>query len=242
MISSRAVDRKKIVEIPHRVHSMAPVFPKSEVFRLLGGGDGKIGSKATVRKVQKWTERLIAVAEPRLIYSIESVAEVGTSYLRLKRGTVFRGHKLAKALASCDRVVCFAATMGHGIEQETERLTKRGKVSEAFVVEAIGSAGIENTVDRFQKNILTQVKTHGKGTTLRFSPGYCDWSLDEQSKLLDVVDAGLIGVTLLKSNLMIPRKSVSGLFGISPQSSEGCVQYNPCLTCGKTHCLARRSA
>ena len=96
MFSSRAVDHKKIVEIPNRVHSMAPAFPKSEVFRLIGGGDGRIGSKATVRKVQKWTERLMSVAKPRLVHSVETVAEVGTSYLRLDGGTGFPRSQVGK--------------------------------------------------------------------------------------------------------------------------------------------------
>jgi hypothetical protein len=80
----------------------------------------------------------------------------------------------------------------------------------------------------------------GLGTTVRFSPGYCDWSLREQITLFRMVKTRSIGVSLSPSALMKPRKSVSGVFGLSADGPASRVRSNPCLMCEKLDCFSRR--
>jgi cobalamin-dependent methionine synthase I len=84
-------------------------------------------------------------------------------------------------------------------------------------------------------------RNQGKGVTLRFSPGYCDWPISEQKKVFELVQADMIGVSLNESFLMNPRKSVSGLFGITEEPSQTVSGYNPCVHCNKRDCFSRRS-
>jgi cobalamin-dependent methionine synthase I len=51
---------------------------------------------------------------------------------------------------------------------------------------------------------------------MRFSPGYGDWTLDNQPQVLQLAEAERIGITLTESNIMIPRKSVSAVIGWKP--------------------------
>lgn len=240
MISSGAVQITTTVENRDRFLKLEPAFPKAEVFRLLGAGNGGTGSRATSRKVQKWTESLLSIAEPELVYSVHAVAEVGKSYVRLAGGPVFRSRKLARAFRECELAVCFVGTLGDGIEDEIGSLTRRGKLADAVVVDALGSAGIEDTVERFYTALEDHFRLQGKRLTLRFSPGYCDWPLDQQAQLLHLVDTRLVGVALLESSLMTPRKSVSGIFGITSHRLASCTKYNPCVVCQQKHCIARR--
>ncbi|MEJ2716341.1 MAG: vitamin B12 dependent-methionine synthase activation domain-containing protein [Deltaproteobacteria bacterium] len=240
MISTEAVQITTTVEKSDRFLELKPAFPKSEVFRLLGGGNGETGSRATSRKVQKWSEHLLSITEPEIVYSVQAVAEVGKGYVRLARGPVFRSRKLARAFRECELAVCFVGTLGHGIEDEIGSLTLRGKLADAFVVDALGSAGIEHAVERFYGALEDHFRLQGKGLTLRFSPGYCDWPLDQQAQLLDLVDTRLVGVTLLESSLMTPRKSISGIFGITSRRMASFTKYNPCVVCQQKHCIARR--
>ncbi|MEE9529870.1 MAG: vitamin B12 dependent-methionine synthase activation domain-containing protein [Syntrophobacteria bacterium] len=62
--------------------------------------------------------------------------------------------------------------------------------------------------------------------------------MTEQKKLFSVFDAEEIGVELLDSCLMEPRKSISGVFGIAPPGSP---PHSPCLHCREKNCTARRT-
>lgn len=240
MISNEAVQITTAVDDSGRSLKLEPTFPRAEVFRLLGAGNGGTGSGATSRKVEKWTERLLSIAEPELVYSVQSVAEVGKGYVRLAGGPVFRSRRLARAFRECELAVCFVGTLGRDIDDEIGRLSRRGKLADAFVVDALGSAGIEHTVERFYTALEDHFRLEGKRLSLRFSPGYCDWPLDQQTQLLNLVDTRLVGVTLLESSLMTPRKSVSGIFGITSRRLASCTKYNPCVACQQKNCIARR--
>ncbi len=222
------------------VIGMKPLFPKPEVFRLLGGRGGRLGSRLTVRRVNDWTARLGAITSPRLVYTVEPVLELAKSHVRLTNGQIFKSTKLARALRGSEAVVCYVATLGQEIEHEIGLLSNGGKLSEAYIVDAIGSVGTEQAVESFQSQMRQGLRGYGKGITLRFSPGYCDWPIEEQTKVFRVVEAGLIGVRLMDSCLMTPRKSVSGIFGIVPSSMGASLPHNPCTLCGRHDCVGRR--
>jgi cobalamin-dependent methionine synthase I len=101
----------------------------------------------------------------------------------------------------------------------------------------------ENVVEQFYQRTARDLAKSGQGVTLRFSPGYCDWPLDEQRPLFELfTDHAALEVELSRSCLMSPRKSVSGLFGILPAGIPGAHPgYNPCSKCSKHNCIARRS-
>jgi len=82
---------------------------------------------------------------------------------------------------------------------------------------------------------------HNQGFTIsrRFSPGYCDWDVEQQRILFEAVDGEKAGVELTETCLMLPRKSISGIIGIS-LADRGIENYNPCPTCDKTDCIGRR--
>lgn len=207
----------------------------------MGGGNGRLGTRQTVRKVHSWTKRLAQVVEPKMVFSVARLSETGTSGIRLENGTFFRSARIARALKDCEAVVCFVGTIGAEVDEEINRLTSKNKLSDAFVVDAAGSAGAEQMVEAFHKGMEKVFRSQGKGVTLRFSPGYCDWAVKEQAKLFSLLDTDLIGVELSESSLMNPRKSVSGVFGLTSTPSSVSTRYNPCAHCGKKDCVARRS-
>ena len=61
--------------------------------------------------------------------------------------------------------------------------------------------------------IVPKITKAGYERTMRFSPGYGEWPLKAQEKLLPLVEADKIGVTLTDTDIMIPRKSVSAIIG-----------------------------
>jgi hypothetical protein len=136
--------------------------------------------------------------------------------------------------------VFFTATLGPAIDLEIRRLTQNNCLSDAFIIDTMGSVAVEQLVERFYQLMRSYFINQGKGVTLRFSPGYCDWPLQEQRKVFRLVKGDLIGVQLTDSCLMTPQKSVSGIFGITKDVESGQKPYNPCSICGKLDCSARR--
>lgn len=73
----------------------------------------------------------------------------------------------------------------------------------------------------------------------RFSPGYGDFPLDCQQRLLDSLEAGKrIGIKLTDSLLMMPSKSVTAVMGVSKKPYR--CDVKGCESCGKRDCLYRR--
>jgi len=158
----------------------------------------------------------------------------------LSGGVEFCSRKLAKTLTPCHEVIVFIATIGEKFEKEIETLMRRNRSSMAFIMDAVGSVAIENTVERFQKLHADAYKKNSQYVSLRFSPGYCDWSIEEQKKIFSLFEVEQISVRLSASYLMHPRKSISGVFGITPPMKAAFQRYNPCRDCQKKSCEGRR--
>lgn len=223
------------------VVEMGVEFPKAEVLRLLGNGADERCVKRTERKIAKWSEKLTASVKPKLVYSVEKLAGTGKSSVSLQNGITIRSAKIGKAFKECSAVFCFAATLGEPLDQVVEELAGKGKVSDASIVDAMGSAATEHIIEQFHRDAEANCRAGGMGVTLRFSPGYCDWAITEQEKLFSLLDVDRIGLELTDSSLMTPRKSVSGVFGLTKKRTAALLPYNPCSRCNKTDCRARRT-
>jgi len=186
-------------------------------------------------------DALRELAAPFLSYKIKRIERIEESTVYLEEGIGFTSPILAKVLEPCDEMVFFIATIGSAVEEEVARLSDDNRLTEAYVLDRLGSLTAEYAVNAFYDNMKRHYSKKGYGVTLRFSPGYCDWPITEQQKLFLLVDAETIGVTMKESCLMHPRKSVSGVFGLFPQAvNEKISSYNPCGQCEKKNCNARR--
>lgn len=149
-------------------------------------------------------------------------------------GTSFtlQGEQVRRLLKQCDKVVLLAATLGLEAETLLRRAQKRSMM-DAILLDAMGSAAIENVCDNLCADLAKQLAP--RYLTVRFSPGYGDMPLSQQRQLFDTLDVTRrIGVTLTDSALMAPQKSVTALMGVSdipqPQTRgcANCANYENC--------------
>ena len=219
-----------------------PSVERNELSRLFGGGRRHSFSPSLSAKLACCEERLDTLLEPRLHYRIKKIDNVGRGFVSIEEGTTFKSRKLSQALRRSDEIVCFVATVGSAIDDKIVGLMAANHLSEAYVLDAMGSVAVENMVEQFHRRKEAKFARQNKSVTLRFSPGYCDWPVTDQKKLFGLFDSEPTGVKLLDSCLMEPRKSISGVFGLShtvnPHDSP---PYNPCRECKKTDCIARRT-
>lgn len=115
---------------------------------------------------------------------------------------------LANLLIDCDKVLFMAITLGNGVDMLLRTLEVKS-AAEYYITDALASALIETMADKAQEIIQAKDKF-----TTRFSPGFADFGIEKQTDVLDLLDARkLLGITLSKTNLMIPQKTITALMG-----------------------------
>ena len=93
---------------------------------------------------------------------------------------------------------------------------------------------IESLADTFEKEQRNFKAAEKKFLRPRFSPGYGDFELGVQSDIFRVLDCPRrIGLSLNKSLLMSPSKSVTAIIGISDRQA---VCASGCNLCDKKDC------
>lgn len=222
--------------------SISPRVRNKELIRLLGGRKNGRLSWAIKSKVEGFTAGLRRFLRPKVHYKIKPLARTTKTSIELEKGPVFRSRKIARTLTRCGQVVCFVATIGRRLEDLIQDRFRSNRVSEAYILDALGSVLVEDVARQFHEYMAKKCALRQEEVTLRFSPGYCDWPLEEQRKLFSVFNPSRLSVRLSKSCLMEPRKSISGIFGIlSLEENLHYTPYNPCTECGKRECNHRRA-
>ena len=122
--------------------------------------------------------------------------------------------QIAKLFSDSDRAVLFMTTIGPRVDEWIKSYQEAGKVTEAFLLDAAGSEIADAVAEKLHRRIIPGLMENDTRVTPRFSPGYGDWLLTAQSQINAICQGEKIGITLNKSCLMHPRKSVSAIFGI----------------------------
>ena len=214
-----------------------PEVEESKLAKLLGGKRNQELPKSIKSKLRVLEDTFNSLITPDIHYRMIDFTVKDEGVIRIEGTIEFESKNLSEVMKSAEKLVCFIGTLGPGIEEEVGVLMQDNNLSEAYILDAMGSVAVEDLVDKFQLTIKNECERVGKTVTLRFSPGYCDWPLTEQKKLFSLFEPEEIPVQLLDSCLMKPVKSISGVFGIVPQGS---ALYNPCRHCEDKACKARR--
>lgn len=195
---------------------------RAEVLRYMGFR-GNAPDKSFTQRIDALEQELIKAAVPRLVWRMEEL-------VRCERGLYAGGLRLSGRdieahLDGCSHAVIMAATLSIEADRLIDRAQSRS-LADALALDALGSAGIEQICGKAEDIIKNQLPE--KYMTWRFSPGYGDFPIDIQKSLADILDAGRrIGLTVTDSCLMIPRKSVTAVIGVSdrplPEKRRGCL-------------------
>ena len=201
---------------------------RGQVLRYLGCRGAY--DAALEEELRRWSETLKAEAEPRAVWKLFPLLPDFSL-----AGACFRleGESVRALLKDCDQVILMAATLGSSVERLIRR-TQTVDMAGALILDACGSAAIENVCDNLCAELAAGFAP--RYLTDRFSPGYGDMPLTEQRELFHVLDVTRrIGVSLSDSGLMLPQKSVTALIGVSdrpqPKRHRGCPSCSMFETC-----------
>ena len=117
-------------------------------------------------------------------------------------GYLHTGRKISGYMKGSGRIALFLCTAGKIFTGLSQAYQQNGDFLEAFVVESIGSATVENAMDKVQQYLEEDMTEQGKKITNRYSPGYCEWALSGQRDLFAYIGDHPTGITINESCLM----------------------------------------
>ena len=180
----------------------------------------------------EWIDELLAEClsearpEPTAICDFFKAAIDAEKHIIRLAGQTFRSEFMVERFKRAEELGLMIVTIGSQVEDLAEEYFSENDALRGVVCDAIGSEYVESATDAVEKMIEEE-----RGYCMsRFSPGYNDWDIREQTKLFSLIDGGSISVTLNKSSLMNPEKSISAMIGLSDREIKRCknCEQNSC--------------
>lgn len=200
---------------------------RAEAFRYMGHKGGVLPESMDAL-ADECEQRLLTAVTPKFVYAVFDIEHTENGVAVSGTPLVLKGNDIAAHLRDCERCVLFAATLGAGADSVI-RGYESAAMEKAVIADCMASAAIEQVCDLSEAEI--REKLPDMHFTWRFSPGYGDLPLDVQRDFLNVLNAQRrIGLTVTESLILIPRKSVTAIIGVSereiPKGRRGCAVCN----------------
>jgi hypothetical protein len=184
-----------------------------------------------VGKLEGMAREAQKIARPKVCYRVAYVESKGEDHL-MADGVRFTSRVLRVNLDKVYRVFPFVASCGLELEEWSKSVEG---ILEQFWAEEIKVTAVRWAI-RYLHEYLTDHYQPGKMS--RMNPGSLpDWPLSEQKPLFTLLGNGpaTIGVQLKDSFLMVPVKSVSGIWFPTEE------KFESCQLCQREKCPGRRA-
>ncbi len=170
------------------------------------------------------------ILEPKAVYSYVRVVDLNDDKVRLDNGHALSSIILADMLQIGQEIVPYVITVGPKLE---ERAREGKNLLHAYLLEKIADQALEKACD--------YLRSHAGGRLgpiiSAFSPGSGTgelFTIEQQEVIFSMLEpAKNVGVQLSSSYMMVPRKSVSGIFAATQE------EYVSCAYCPRK-CESRR--
>lgn len=211
------------------------VIRREDLYRELGYGE-TIPQSDVMEIIDLVWKRAEEIAMPRLCYEILAGEKLDKTHIRIGDTELFCGSIIAGYLDGVERFVVFVTTAGAEYEAYLHDLKASGDVVTEYIADALGSVIAEAAVTGIGRQVEQAIMYTGETASYPYSPGYCGWHIREQAQLFSLLPDTPCGVRLTESSLMVPIKSVSGIFGLGVGIHR---QGYACDICGLKTCYKR---
>ena len=223
----------------HELTELPIALETAEVLRFLGYPEGR--GPAAGRAA--WFEDLLAEAR-------REIRGRGASVRRPFEAAPAVGLEPIPAAA----LVIGLATIGRELETLASARLAAGDAAGALILDAAGSAAVEEAAGRLGAVVAAAGRgapvggetgaapgalLDGAAVGCRISPGYGRWRLEAQRALFARLPHAELGIALLPSLLMTPRKSVSFAMWLGADARP-LTGLSGCARCPLPHCRYRR--
>ena len=213
----------------------------AEYFRLLGYPRGR-APEGRAGELAAWARDWYAENGRPWIYAREADTVDGEF-----EGERFSSAKLQQSLerAGAHSVMLAAVSAGPEAEDEAQRLWREEKPDEYFFLEMFSGAVVEHLITALGARLCDRAEKMGMAVLPHYSPGYPDWDIADQPRLLALLKRRPVPGCLeaLDSGALRPKKSLIAVFGLTRQRDRVArlTDLQPCENCSLTPCAYRRA-
>lgn len=161
-------------------------------------------------------------------------------------GAEFFSKKLHAQLlkAQAHAAVVVAVSAGRECEEKARQLWLEEKPDEYFFLEIYGSAVVEHLITAAGARGCAWAEQNGMAILPHYSPGYPEWEIADQHKLLHLIRPERIRneIRVLETGMLQPKKSLLAVFGVTQHIDQGRSPRDllPCESCSMRACQYRR--
>jgi hypothetical protein len=171
------------------------------------------------------------LVQPKILFKACYIEEKSEDAVKVG-GLQFQSRVLRKNLDAAERIFPFVITIG---AKFCEDLEARSDLLEKYYLDVIGNVALNQVRRRLQNHLRT---TLGIEKAAFMAPGSLpDWPIEAQRPLFQLLGdvPSAIGVSLTDSLLMLPAKSVSGIYFPTETS------FFSCQLCPRERCDSRKA-
>ena len=189
------------------------------------------GNQQIEEIVQELVEVARSVARPKVVYKVSYIDDKDGDTVTID-GVRFTSRVLRINLDQVERVFPYIATCGTELE---EMAVPSSDVMKSFCFDAIKTMVVRSASTYLSNHLI---KYYALDKMSRMSPGSLEsWPLAQQKELFSLFGdtEELLGVKLTKSCVMVPLKSVSGIYFPTE------IKFESCQLCPREKCIGRRA-
>ncbi|RPJ21943.1 MAG: vitamin B12 dependent methionine synthase [Desulfobacteraceae bacterium] len=183
------------------------------------------------QRLQSLISAVHSVMDAKAVYKVSYIDAKAEDSVIIG-GVLFKSKVLRKHLDKVERVFPYVVTIGKGVE-DLEKAS--GDALEKYYLDLIGNAAVVKARDHLKSRLADRYGLEGLSY---LGPGQLkDWPLEEQKPLFSLLGdvERAVGVTLSDSLLMIPRKSLSGIYFPTE------IPFMACQLCPRESCPSRKA-
>ena len=188
-------------------------------------------------------EQSYCLFEPKGIYSkvmIKNISSEGR--INLENGLCLEiNNSMLNLLRGASYLAFGLSTIGKNLEEKVVELFAQNEYPKAMALDAVGTVASKFLSNYVKSLICQEAKEQNFQTTKYFSPGSCDWNINQQKKIFQIIPADKIGVKLTESYMMIPKKSLSWVIGIGKEIIIPSKGDDSCKNCLAENCQFRKT-
>ena len=182
-------------------------------------------------EIRSLVEVALKLINPRALYDVRYIDEMLDGAVVID-GRRFNSQVLRKNLDQVERVFPYVITIGAKLGEQQAASTD---ILESYYLDIIGNIALDSARRHLKRHLKS---TFAVEKISSMAPGsLTDWPVEQQAPLFDMLGdvEAAIGVKLSDSLLMLPTKSISGIYFPTE------VSFFSCQLCPRERCESRKA-